>query len=65
MKTMVHSNQKRPRKSENLESQFNLEGINAEFKSLRLRIKRLEQLVLKMTTDSGTISDEVKDLKKG
>jgi len=55
----------RPRKSINLESQLNLEGINAEFKSLRLRIKRLEQLVLNNVADSGSISDEAKKLKKG
>jgi len=55
----------RPRKSKNLESQLSLEGINAEFKSLRLRIKRLEQLVLNSKADSGLVSEEAKQLKKG
>jgi hypothetical protein len=52
-------------KSQNSKSQLDLEGINAEFKSLRLRIKRLEQLVLNQESDSGTVSDVVKKLKRG
>jgi hypothetical protein len=59
------SSNTRPKKSINLKSQLDLEGINAEFKSLRLRIKRLEQLVLNSKTDSGSLSDDVNNLKKG
>jgi len=55
----------RPRKSINLESQFSLEGINAEFKSLRLRIERLEQIVLAIGSDMGNILDKPKIDKKG
>jgi len=42
-----------------------MEGINAEFKKMRKRIERLEQLVLNQVTDSGAISEEVKKIKKG
>jgi hypothetical protein len=55
----------RPKKSINLESQVNLEGISAEFKSLRLRIKKLEQIVLAMGSDMGNILDKPKIDKKG
>jgi hypothetical protein len=55
----------RPRKSINLESQVNLEGINAEFKSLRMRIKKLEQIVLALGSDMGNISDKPNIDKKG
>jgi len=53
-------------KTENSKSLLSQEDrINAEFKHLRKRIKRLEDLLLKQTTDSGSISDEVKELRKG
>jgi len=55
----------RPRKSINLESQVNLEGINAEFKSLRMRIKKLEQIVLALGSDMGNILDKPNIDKKG
>ena len=52
--------------SENLKSWLSPEDrMNAEFKHLRKRIKRLEDLLLRQTTDSGTISDKVIKLKKG
>jgi hypothetical protein len=52
--------------SKNLKSQLSLEDrINAEFKHLRKRIKKLEDIILKQTTDAGNISDMVKDIKKG
>ena len=53
-------------KSKNSKSSLSREDrINAEFKHLRKRIKRLEDLLLKQTTDSGSISEPVEDLKKG
>lgn len=52
-------------KSKNSESYINIEGINAEFKKLRKRIERLEQIVLNQTQDSGKISESVNKLKKG
>ena len=39
--------------------------INAEFKHLNKRIKRLEQIVLKQTKDNGSIVEPIEDLKKG
>ena len=39
--------------------------INAEFKHLRKRIKRLEQIVLQQTVDSGKITEDTKQLNKG
>ena len=41
------------------------ERINAEFKHLNKRIKRLEQIVLKQTKDNGSIVEPIEDLKKG
>lgn len=41
------------------------ERMAAEFKHLRLRIKRLEQLVLVQKIDNGVISKDVVTLKKG
>lgn len=42
-----------------------MEGINAEFKKLRKRIERLEQIALNGTYDNGIISEQVKKDKKG
>lgn len=42
-----------------------LDRINAEFKHLNKRIKKLEQIVLKQTKDNGFIIEPVIDLKKG
>lgn len=39
--------------------------MNAEFKHLRKRIKRLEDLLLNSVTDGGKISDSVTKIKKG
>lgn len=39
--------------------------VNAEFKHLKKRIRRLEQIVLKGNIDRGSISGSVKDLKRG
>ncbi len=53
-------------KSENSKNSLSREDrTNAEFKHLRKRIKRLEDLLLKQIIDSGSISESVKDLKKG
>lgn len=41
------------------------ERVNAEFKHLNKRIKRLEQLVLVQKIDNGDISKDVITLKKG
>ena len=41
------------------------ERVNAEFKSLRLRIKKLEDLLLGQMLDSGSINESVKRLNKG
>ena len=41
------------------------ERVNAEFKHLNKRIKRLEQLVLVQKIDNGAISKDVITLKKG
>ena len=42
-----------------------LDRVNAEFKHLKKRIKRLEHLVLVQKTDNGNITKEVIKLKKG
>jgi hypothetical protein len=39
--------------------------VNAEFKNLRLRILKLEEILLKQKIDSGSLNDPVKRLKKG
>ena len=39
--------------------------VSAEFKHLRMRISRLEELVLSQQDDSGYIKDPVKKLRKG
>jgi len=40
--------------------------VNAEFKNLRLRIKKLEDIVLgQQTIDSGSIKDSVERINKG
>lgn len=41
------------------------ERVNAEFKHLNKRIKRLEQIVLKQHIDSGSITERNVKLKKG
>jgi hypothetical protein len=41
------------------------ERVNAEFKHLNKRIKRLEQIVLKQHIDSGSITENNIKLKKG
>ena len=41
------------------------ERVNAEFKHLNKRIKRLEQLVLERKTDNGFITEPNIRLKKG
>ena len=42
------------------------ERVNAEFKRLRLRIKKLEEVVLgKQETDSGSIKEDVTTVIKG
>lgn len=41
------------------------ERMNGEFKSLRKRITKLEQLVLSAHTDNGEIKSKPKDKKKG
>ena len=56
----------RPMKSKNSKDLLTQEDrINAEFKHLRKRIKRLEDLLLNQVTDSGLIIDDVKNLNKG
>lgn len=56
----------RPMKSKNSKGLLTQEDrINAEFKHLRKRIKRLEDLLLNQVTDSGLIIDDVKNLNKG
>jgi hypothetical protein len=54
-------------KSKNSENILSYEyRVNAEFKSLRLRIKRLEDLLLGLQAlDSGSIKDAVERLNKG
>ena len=42
-----------------------VDRVNAEFKHLKKRIKRLEQLVLVQKVDNGNITEEVIKLKKG
>ena len=39
--------------------------VNAEFKNLRLRIKKLEDILLGQILDSGSIKDSVERLTKG
>ena len=52
--------------SKNLKSWLSPEDrVNAEFKHLRKRIKRLEDLLLNNVTDAGTISELVTKTKKG
>lgn len=41
------------------------ERMNGEFKSLRKRVTKLEQLVLSARTDNGNIKSKPKDKKKG
>lgn len=41
------------------------ERVNSEFKHLRLRIRRLEEIVLSQKNDSGSILEPAHDLKKG
>jgi hypothetical protein len=41
------------------------EKMNAEFKHLKLRIRRLEQIVLNGVMDNGSITDDITNLKKG
>jgi hypothetical protein len=54
-------------KSKNSENILSYEyRVNAEFKCLRLRIKRLEDLLLGLQAlDSGSIKDAVERLNKG
>lgn len=53
-------------KSKNSKGQLSLEDrMNAEFKHLRKRIKRLEQIALRQEVDSGSITESVEDIKKG
>jgi len=54
-------------KSKNSKSILNYEQrVSAEFKALRLRIKKLESIVLgKQTNDSGYILDKIDNLNKG
>lgn len=40
-------------------------SLNAELKHLRLRIKKLEEIVLNSKEDCGTIKQTVKKEKKG
>ena len=56
-----------PMKSKNSENILSYEyRVNAEFKCLRLRIKRLEDLLLGLQAlDSGSIKDAVERLNKG
>jgi len=39
--------------------------VNAEFKSLRLRIRKLEEILLNQQLDSGSINEPIKKLTKG
>lgn len=41
------------------------ERVNAEFKHLKKRIKRLEQIVLKQHDDNGYINEPNKVISKG
>lgn len=41
------------------------DSINAELKHLRLRIKKLEALVLRDKSDMGNVSDKINNEKKG
>ena len=41
------------------------ERVNAEFKHLKLRIRKLEQIVLKQHDELGSIKEPNKRLKKG
>lgn len=54
-------------KSENSKSVLEYEyRVNAEFKKLRLRVKKLEEIVLgTQEKDNGSISEMVDRLKKG
>jgi len=40
-------------------------SINAELKSLRLRIAKLEKIILSGQTDAGSINTKIKQEKKG
>lgn len=52
--------------SENLKGRLSSEDrINAEFKHLRKRIKKLEELVLANVVDGGEIRSTIKTDKKG
>ena len=51
--------------SQNSESYLNIEGINAEFKKLRKRIEKLEDIILAIGLDMGDVSNKVKKDKKG
>ena len=52
--------------SKNLKSLLNQEDrVNAEFKHLRKRIKKLEDILLNNITDGGKISESVIETKKG
>mgnify|MGYP003959003205 len=54
-------------KSENSKSVLEYEyRVNAEFKKLRLRVKKLEEIILGIQErDNGSISETVDKLKKG
>lgn len=52
-------------KSLNSESCLSTEGINAEFKKLRKRIEKLEDIILAYGTDMGNISNKLKKENKG
>ena len=53
-------------KSKNSKHMLNHEErVNAEFKGLRLRIKKLEDILLGQTLDSGLIKESVKRIIKG
>ncbi len=58
----IEQNNKVKSKRKNLSFE---ERVNAEFKHLNKRIKRLEQLVLVQKIDNGVISKDVVTLKKG
>ncbi len=58
----IEQNNKVKSKRKNLSFE---ERVNAEFKHLNKRIKRLEQLVLVQKIDNGVISNDVVTLKKG
>ena len=41
------------------------ERVNAEFKHLRLRIKKLEGILLGQTLDSGSVKEAIERITKG